>query len=213
MAPSRTRTIKNKHAANGSGIKGSKQSRNDRNAIPDGVLKAKKDPSGKSRAPPPNVKGRPNIAEILKKRKRRVYTEKELGILELNKITPVGVAKSKGTKKGKVFVDDRESMNTILAIVQAEKEGQIESKMMKARQLEEIREARKAEEEKKAAERKERMDETKDSLRKKRKRPQGGSGKDDGDGDKINIRHIAITGSKAAKPKPAKKRVSFAPEE
>lgn len=34
---------------------------------------------------------------------------------------------------------------TILAMVNAEKEGQIESKMMKARQMEEIREARKKE--------------------------------------------------------------------
>lgn len=36
-------------------------------------------------------------------------------------------------------------MATILAIVNAEKEGQIESKMMKNRQMEEIREARKKE--------------------------------------------------------------------
>lgn len=34
---------------------------------------------------------------------------------------------------------------TILAMVNAEQEGQIESKMMKARQMEEIREARKKE--------------------------------------------------------------------
>ena len=34
---------------------------------------------------------------------------------------------------------------TILAIVNADKEGQIESKMMKARQMEEIREARRKE--------------------------------------------------------------------
>ena len=34
---------------------------------------------------------------------------------------------------------------TILAIVNAEKEGQLESKMMKARQMEEIREARRKE--------------------------------------------------------------------
>ena len=34
---------------------------------------------------------------------------------------------------------------TILAIVNAEKEGQIESKMMKSRHMEEIREARKKE--------------------------------------------------------------------
>lgn len=36
-------------------------------------------------------------------------------------------------------------MATILAIVNADKEGQIESKMMKSRQMEEIREARKKE--------------------------------------------------------------------
>lgn len=47
-------------------------------------------------------------------------------------ITPVGVEKPKGKKKGKVFVDDQHSMMTILAMVNAEKEGQIESKMMKA---------------------------------------------------------------------------------
>ncbi len=36
-------------------------------------------------------------------------------------------------------------MMTILAIVNANKEGQIESKMMKSRQMEEIREARRRE--------------------------------------------------------------------
>ncbi|KAH7058941.1 60S ribosomal subunit assembly/export protein loc1 [Macrophomina phaseolina] len=78
-------------------------------------------------------------------KKKRTYTEEELGIPKLNMITPVGVQKPKGKKKGKVFVDDQESMMTILAMVNAEKEGQIESKMMKARQMEEIREARKKE--------------------------------------------------------------------
>lgn len=41
------------------------------------------------------------------KKKRRIYTEKELGIPQLNMITPVGVEKPKGGKKGKVFVDDK----------------------------------------------------------------------------------------------------------
>lgn len=41
------------------------------------------------------------------RKKRRVYTEKELDIPQLNMITPVGVEKPKGKKKGKVFVDDR----------------------------------------------------------------------------------------------------------
>lgn len=36
-----------------------------------------------------------------------MYTEKELDIPALNMITPVGVEKPKGKKKGKVFVDDR----------------------------------------------------------------------------------------------------------
>lgn len=36
-----------------------------------------------------------------------MYTEKELAIPALNMITPVGVEKPKGKKKGKVFVDDR----------------------------------------------------------------------------------------------------------
>jgi 60S ribosomal subunit assembly/export protein LOC1 len=66
------------------------------------------------------------------KKKKKVYTEKELGIPKLNMITPAGVQKPKGKKKGKIFVDDQESMITILAMVNADKEGQIESKMMKA---------------------------------------------------------------------------------
>lgn len=86
------------------------------------------------------------------KKKRRFYSEQELGIPKLNMITPVGVQKPKGKKKGKVFVDDPESMMTILAIVNAQKDGEIESKVMKARQMEEIREARLREAEKRQEE-------------------------------------------------------------
>lgn len=85
-------------------------------------------------------------------------------------ITPIGVTKPRGKKKGKVFVDDAESMMTILAIVSAEKEGQIESKMVKARQMEEIREARKKEQEKREEARKDKLEDVKDGLRKKRLR-------------------------------------------
>lgn len=42
-----------------------------------------------------------------KKKKKRTYTEEELGIPKLNMITPAGVQKPKGKKKGKVFVDDQ----------------------------------------------------------------------------------------------------------
>ena len=103
-------------------------------------------------------------------------------------------------------------MATILAIVQAEKEGQIESKMIKARQMEEIREARRAEADKKEAERKARLEETKDSLRKKRKRSKSqGGGKGDDD-DHRDIKDFSSAGTNAVKSK-KKKSVSFAAPE
>ena len=106
MAPSRTSTVKSKHASkhatNKSGIRNSKSSGKTQN---DGVSKSKsKKP--KSKGPPPKPqKSAGNLATL--KKKRRVYTEKELGIPKLNMITPIGVEKPKGKKKGKVFVDDR----------------------------------------------------------------------------------------------------------
>ncbi|KAL1876891.1 hypothetical protein VTK73DRAFT_9044 [Phialemonium thermophilum] len=200
MAPSRTKTIKNKHAAP------KKSSAGGTGARPEGVVKSKlKNKGGKTTAT--QVKGVTRVSELLKKKKKRVYTEAELGIPKLNKITPVGVQKPKGKKKGKVFVNDPESMNTLLAIVQAEKEGQIESKMMKARQLEEIREARRIEAEKKEAERNAKLEETKESLRKKRKRPQSSAKKSGGEED--DLKEVVATGSKAIKPK-KKKKVAFA---
>lgn len=99
MPPSRTKTIKNKHATNKSGISGSKASRS---GPADGIVKTKRKPSTST---PKQVKGR-GTASLLKK-KKKVYTEKELGIPQLNMITPIGVSKPKGKKKGKVFVDDR----------------------------------------------------------------------------------------------------------
>jgi 60S ribosomal subunit assembly/export protein LOC1 len=92
-------------------------------------------------------------------------------------------------------------MDTILSLVQAEKNGQIESKMIKARQMEEIREARRVEAEKKESERKAKFDDVKDSLRRRRKR-QGGDAEEGGD-----VKAYASAGSKSAK---NKKRVSFA---
>lgn len=98
MAPSRTSTVKSKHAANGSGIRNSKTSTKSKSQSGDGVSKPKKR-SEKS--------GGPAKSGPAKKKKRRIYTEKELGVPTLNMITPVGVEKPKGRKKGKVFVDDR----------------------------------------------------------------------------------------------------------
>ncbi|KAI4718953.1 hypothetical protein E4T48_04823 [Aureobasidium sp. EXF-10727] len=129
------------------------------------------------------------------KKKKRVYTEKELNIPTLNGIRPAGIQKPNGVKKGKTFVDDKESLMTILAMVQAEKEGNIESKMIRARQMEEIREARKAEAEKREAGRKEKLEGVKDELRKKKNKK---GAKSDADMD-----------VEPAAEKPKKKRVSF----
>jgi 60S ribosomal subunit assembly/export protein LOC1 len=65
------------------------------------------------------------------KKKRKIYTAEQLGIPKLNGIIPAGVQKARG-KKGKVFVDDAGSMLAILGMVQAEKEGEREGKIMKA---------------------------------------------------------------------------------
>src|ERR1700712_2808222 len=102
MAPSRTSTVKSKHAANKSGIRNSKTSGKTRD---DGVSKSKSKKPHSKGPPPKPQKSAGNLATL--KKKRRVYTEKELGIPKLNMITPIGVEKPKGKKKGKVFVDDR----------------------------------------------------------------------------------------------------------
>ena len=91
-----TRTIKNKKSIPSS--KGPNKS---------GSLgaKTKSKISKKINAPPPNQQKTKSATAPVKK-KKRVYTEKELGIPTLNMITPVGVSAPKGKKKGKVFVDD-----------------------------------------------------------------------------------------------------------
>ncbi|KAL7790840.1 hypothetical protein V8C37DRAFT_383383 [Trichoderma ceciliae] len=195
MAPNKTRTIKNKHAGPKSGTSAPGKGGAMRSAT-DGVSKSKK-PKGPVVSQQVKEKNR---ALLMRRPKKKTYTAEELGIPTLNMITPIGVEKPKGKKKGKVFVDDKESMTTILSLVQAEKEGHIESKMIKARQMEEIREARKVEAEKRAAEKKSKLEDTKESMRKKRKRNSEG-------GDE-NLKSISQTGTKASKA--SRKRVSFA---
>ena len=112
MAP--TRTIKNKHAGPKSGGKSGGRSGDkggdkggSKRSFSDGVSKPKGKPGPKTKIQATQVKGRPNYGGLDKRKKKRVYTEKELAIPELNMVTPVGVTKPKGKKKGKVFVDDR----------------------------------------------------------------------------------------------------------
>lgn len=108
MAPSRTSTVKSKHAAAKSGIANSKASKR---GAPDGIVKSSSKKSSGNKGALPNKqikdKGRDALIKKLRNPKKRSYTEEELGIPKLNTITPVGVIKPKGKKKGKVFVDDR----------------------------------------------------------------------------------------------------------
>lgn len=102
MAPTRTRTVKNKHAAPKSGTSG----KGARRSATDAVAKSKK-PKG---APLSKQVKEKNRAALAKKPKKKTYSEEELGIPKLNMITPVGIVKPPGKKKGKVFVDDMVSL-------------------------------------------------------------------------------------------------------
>lgn len=137
------------------------------------------------------------------RKKKRVYTEKELDIPKLNGIIPAGIAKPKGQKKGKKFVDDPASMMAILSVVNAEKEGKIESKIMRARQLEEIREAKRKEAEARADEKKAGFEERKEGLKKKRRRSAPARGNEDAENEESDKAE-----KKSGKFK-ARKRVSF----
>ena len=65
--------------------------------------------TARPKAPQPKQqKTKSNTSPV--KKKKRVYTDKELGVPKLNMITPVGVDQPKGKKKGRVFVDDQVSL-------------------------------------------------------------------------------------------------------
>ncbi|KAG6053734.1 hypothetical protein E4U17_004410, partial [Claviceps sp. LM77 group G4] len=106
MAPSKTRTIKNKHAAPKGGSSSSSKggaSAGAKRSDTDGITKRSRKPKGPVVSQQVKEKNR---AAMLKKPKKKIYTEAELGIPTLNMVTPVGVVKPKGKKKGKIFVDD-----------------------------------------------------------------------------------------------------------
>ncbi|KAJ9612528.1 60S ribosomal subunit assembly/export protein [Cladophialophora chaetospira] len=184
MAPSRTSTIKNpkarKPSTSGPPFKSNFKSK---------ITK---------RAPAKQVKTKPGVHSGTvsqqgkpSARKKKVYSAKELDLPALNMITPVAapenptnLAKRGGTgkKKNKIYIDDEEGMRTILAMVTAEKEGQIESKLMRARQLEEVREARRAEMERRKEGRREELEGVKEGLKKGKKRRDKKDGEKGGDG-------------------------------
>lgn len=138
-------------------------------------------PPRKSFSPKAKTEVKTRRPTAIKKAKKK-YTAEQLGVPKLNGIIPVGVEKAKGVKKGKVFVDDAESMLAILGMVHAEKEGEREGKIMKARQLEEIREAKRVENERRTEKKRERLEEVKDEVRKKRGRKAVRGEKDGRDG-------------------------------
>ncbi|BCS17899.1 protein loc1 [Aspergillus puulaauensis] len=168
------------------------------------VLGSKVSKKNVKRPPPKEVKSKARTeSSQLKKTKKREYSEAELDLPKLNMITPVGVMNPKGKKKGKTFVDDPEAMMTIFAMVNAEKEGQIESKIMKARQLEEIREAKKKEAEARQSEKKNKLENVKDSIRQNRKGKGGAS-------QNAKSNKADKAGAESPKPKSGSKKKSVA---
>lgn len=113
MAPTKTRTIKNKHAGpkSGKGGKSAAGKDGEKRSSSDGVSKSRKQ-KPKGPVVSQQVKEK-NRALLMKRPKKKTYTAKELGIPTLNMITPIGVEKPKGKKKGKVFVDDKVSCGTM----------------------------------------------------------------------------------------------------
>lgn len=154
-----------------------------------------------------------SAARAASKKKQRVYTDKELNLPTLNMITPAGVAQpTRGKKKGKVFIDDKESMMTILALVNAQKEGQIESKIMRERQLEEVREARRKEAEKRKEGKREILEGKMAEVKRKKgsKGPAGADGVQKSKGKTMDGRTGDSAGKKNQHAEKSKKRVSFA---
>lgn len=118
MAPSRTKTMKNKHAApkggssKGSGGGGGGGGDGGRRSDSGGISKPKKSSKGSGGPVSKQVKDK-SVSALFKKKKARTYTEAELGIPTLNMVTPVGVEKPRGKKKGKVFVDDQVTLTKL----------------------------------------------------------------------------------------------------
>lgn len=154
------------------------------------------------------IKTKPGAQAQKPKKKKPAYTDKQLNLPVLNSIVPANaktVLKAGGTgkKKGKVFVDDTESMMTILAMVNADKEGQIESKVAKQRQMQEIRDARLKEAEAKERKRQGKLDKVKQDIKEGSKKSKKAEFEKENEAPKSRSRD-----SKEGRPK--RKSVSFA---
>lgn len=163
------------------------------------------------------VKTKPGAQTVKSKKKKPSYTDAQLNLPVLNSIVPANAktthkAGGTGKKKGKVYVDDAESMMTIMAIVNAEKDGELEGKVQKERQMEEIREARRKEAEKKELARRGKIESVKEDIKSAKRSKRFGSGgqrERDGAGATGKTGQDGESG-KEKSGKPKRKSVSFA---
>jgi 60S ribosomal subunit assembly/export protein LOC1 len=140
-------------------------SKNYENAKPNSKTTGKSRPSKKP------------ASSLTKKKKPRVYTDKELGVPKLNKsIDPEGIRRPRG-KKGKIFAD-KDSMLRILHTVNEKVDSQNASKLEKARQLAEIREAKRREMEHKEQEKEEKLNNKKRELKMRRRKDKPSAAED-----------------------------------
>ncbi|KAI5806579.1 hypothetical protein DFH27DRAFT_548735 [Peziza echinospora] len=143
-------------------------------------------------APKRNAAPRIDAVNPSKKDENRLR-ELEKHLPNLNMIVPAGVVKPSGKKRGKVFVEDKQTMVEILKLVNETREKVVEKKLDRGRQLEALREERRREQDERDRARKEKLDSAKDSVRRKRK-------SSDKDGEGMDASSSSSSKSKKKKP-------------
>ncbi|KAF8473815.1 hypothetical protein BDZ91DRAFT_712607 [Kalaharituber pfeilii] len=143
----------------------------------------------------------------LNKRDAAKIAQLEKELPKLNGVVPPQTGRMRaggGGKKGKVFVEDKETMLSILSMVNDTKDVQIENKLEKGRQLEALRELRRKQQETREEQKKSKLDSAKSAIRKKRRSNHPNN-------DKSTTNYPSSSSTKAeSKAPPKKKKVSFA---